>query len=80
MDRGNGRGDRMTNREYMIGLLSNSSFVDDGGASYEAMVYYNINCPYYAGDKRGHCRADGKINRENCFSCKEEWLDSEVDE
>lgn len=71
---------RMTNREYMIGLLSSSDFVDDGRASYEAMVYYNINCPYSAGDERGHCSADGKINRENCFSCKEIWLDSNVDE
>lgn len=80
MDRERRRGDRMTNREYMIGLLSSSGFVDDGSASYEAMVYYNVNCPYCIGDKRGHCSADGKINRENCFSCKEEWLDSEVDE
>ena len=32
----------MTNREYMIGLLSSSGFVDDGGASYEAMVYYDV--------------------------------------
>lgn len=49
---------RMTNREYMIGLLSSSDFVDDGRASYEAMVYYNINCPYSAGDERGHCSVD----------------------
>lgn len=70
----------MTNREYMIGLLSSSGFVDDGGASYEAMVYYDVNCPYCAGDKRGYCSSDGKINRENCYGCKEEWLESEVDE
>ena len=70
----------MTNREYMIGLLSSRGFVDDGGALYETMVHYNVECPYYGGDVRGHCSPDGEINRENCFACKEEWLDSEVDE
>ena len=45
----------MTNREYMINLLLdglesrlNRVSIDDGGASEEAMIYYNINCPYYA--------------------------------
>ena len=70
----------MTNREYMVGLLSSSGVVDDGGASYEAMVYYNVNCPYYTGDRRGYCNDGRKINRENCYGCKQEWLDSEVDE
>lgn len=32
----------MTNKEYMIGLLSDDSFIDDGGASWESMVHYNI--------------------------------------
>lgn len=44
----------MTNREYMIGLLSSRGFVDDGGASYEAMIFYNVECPYYSGDGRGN--------------------------
>lgn len=69
----------MTNREYMIGLLTDDSFIDDGGASYEAMVYYNIDCPYFSGDKRCHCSNKG-IERKVCFECKEEWLESEVDE
>ena len=53
----------MTNREYMINLLLdglesrlNRASIDDDGASEEAMIYYNINCPYYAGDKRAYCR------------------------
>lgn len=71
----------MTNREYMIGLLQNESFIDDGGASYEAMIYYNINCPYFDGDERALCHKEyNDINRETCVNCKEKWLDSEVDE
>lgn len=74
----------MTNREYIIKQLDNPNYFDDGGASYEAMVYYNINCPYVCTDKRAHCYgnhgADMGINRGNCFKCKEEWLDQEVDE
>lgn len=57
----------MTNREYMINLLLdglesrlNRVSIDDGGASEEAMIYYNINCPYYAGDKRAYCRSSGR--------------------
>lgn len=69
----------MTNREYITALLSNSAFVDDGGASYEAMVFYNINCPYFDGNKRAYCH-NGKIDRETCYACKEEWLDLEVEE
>lgn len=69
----------MTNREYMINLLQNDSFVDDGGASYEAMVYYDIACPYFDGDKRAYCH-NNEIKREVCFECKKEWLDLEVDE
>lgn len=69
----------MTNREHMTGLLQDENFVDDNGSSYEAMVYYNINCPYYGGDKRSHCFKKD-IKRKLCFECKEEWLDMEVAE
>ena len=69
----------MTNREYMIALLQDEDFIDNGGISYEAMVYYNIACPYFDGDERAE-RCDGGLNRAECFRCKEEWLDSEVDE
>ena len=69
----------MTNREYMIELLQDASFIDDGGASYESIVYYNVNCPYFDGDDRCKCNTEEE-SREVCFRCKEEWLDSEVDE
>lgn len=78
----------MTNREYMINLLldglewQDKEFervnIDDGGASYEAMVYYNIHCPYVYNDERALC--GNKVDRDTCFRCKEQWLDSEVDE
>ncbi|MBR2556331.1 MAG: hypothetical protein IKE94_15905 [Aeriscardovia sp.] len=77
----------MTNREYMAKQLSDPDWIDDGGASYEAMVYYNIGCPYNCGDKRAHCKGvDGwyglikKPTRETCSECKMEWLEAEVDE
>ena len=79
----------MTNRDYMINLLLdglesrlNRVSIDDGGASEEAMIYYNINCPYYAGDKRAYCRKEGSLvpSREVCVDCKAHWLEQEVDE
>lgn len=79
----------MTNREYMINLLldgleaNGADFkrihIDDGGSREEAMIYYNVNCPYSVGDKRSHCKGC-EHNRERCVECKSEWLDSEVDE
>lgn len=78
----------MTNRAYIICLLldglgneadSKRLSSDDDSASYEAMVYYNIACPYYVGDERCHCN-NYAIQRETCYGCKEEWLNSEVDE
>lgn len=69
----------MTNREYIIQQLSDPNCIDDGGASYEAMVNYHVCCPYTALDERAHCfRKD--INRQRCYRCKEEWLDQEVDQ
>lgn len=71
----------ITNREYIINQLKYPDFLDDGGASYEAMLYYNIKCPYFTGDERCHCKSGKKeITRELCYYCKEEWLDMEVDE
>ena len=79
----------MTNREYIINLLldgleNEADFkrvsIDDGGASYEAMVYYNISCPYYEVDERCHCEKEEAMTREMCYACKEEWLNNEVDE
>lgn len=72
-----------TNRQMIIGLLKDPDcFGEDEGASYEAMVYYNINCPYFEGDKRALCHGDtlAGCNRDQCVECKEKWLNSEVDE
>lgn len=70
----------MTNLEYMIASLTDQ--FDDGGASYEATVHYNVKCPYFEGDERAHCHGKGLDypSRDNCFPCKHEWLNSEVDE
>lgn len=79
----------MTNREYIINLLldglgneADSKHVSsyDDGASYEAMVYYSIACPYYEDDERCHCEREEAISREICYGCKEEWLNSEVEQ
>lgn len=71
----------MTNREYMAKQLSDPDWIDDGGASYLSMVEYNINCPYFTGDERCHCRSMGKEpTRSECGQCKLEWLEAEVDE
>lgn len=72
----------ITNREYMINQLQNEDFLDDGGASYEAMLYYNIACPYFYHDERCHCNniEYDKVTRGICYYCKQEWLDMEVDE
>lgn len=70
----------MTNREYMAHQLSDPDWIDDGGASYESMVYYNIDCPYFCGDERRHCGEDKEPSRKLCSQCKLEWLEAEVDE
>lgn len=83
----------MTNQEYLIAAL-NDEF-DDGGASWEACIHYNIECPYFEGDRRCHCYPDEyrngtwdnvkfkdtkELTRDLCVECKVEWLESEVDE
>lgn len=79
----------MTNRAYIIyllldGLGDEANFKrvssDDDGASYEAMVYYNIACPYYEDDERCLCEKEEAMTREICYRCKEEWLNSEVEQ
>lgn len=44
----------MTNQEYLIAALNDE--IDDGGAAREAVIHYNIACPYTLGDKRALCR------------------------
>lgn len=66
----------MTNREMMIMALQGK--FDDWGAE-EAVIHYNVGCPYFSGDKRCECN-DKEITREVCSECKYKWLDNEVDE
>ena len=46
---------RMTNKEYLIAVLTDDPKVYDF-TDYESEVYYRINCPYYSGDKRARCK------------------------
>ena len=70
----------MTNRELLIGILSDEDFIDDGGATEESVIHYNIDCPYYSWDERCPCKNDEELTREKCVECKRKWLDQEVDE
>lgn len=71
----------MTNREKMIALLTDWSFIDDDGASEEAMINHHIKCPYNANDDRGLCddRVSSVPSEDLCYECKTLWLNSEVD-
>ena len=84
---------KITNAEYMINLLMDFLHgngielhkidIDDGGASEESMIYYNVACPYVDGDERCECKDTGPSeipSREMCSECKYKWLASEVDE
>lgn len=66
-----------TNKDYLIATLTES--IDDGGASYESVVRYNIDCPYiYNSDCLNH-RENNKYDtpeyRDACIRCKTEWLE-----
>ena len=65
----------MTNLENLISVLSGE--VDDGGASFEAAVHYNIACPHYSGMDGLRCE-NREPCREICVECKMEWLETEV--
>lgn len=66
----------MTNREYVINLLSNKDFIDDNRASYESVVLNAIDCPY-TDYEQGLCSFE-ECSDDTCFKCKENWLNSEV--
>lgn len=69
----------MTNQEYLIIALNNE--IDDDGAAREAVIHYNIACPYTLGDKRALCRSHTtRMSRETCVQCKEAWLNAQADE
>lgn len=85
--------EKITNAEYMINLLMDfldengiefhRFSIDDGGASEEAMIYCNVDCPYYASDSRCECNDIGPgetPSRKMCSECKYKWLASEADE
>lgn len=70
-----------TNKDYLIEVLTGS--IDDGGASYEAMAKYDIECPYYGNanclnEHEGN-EYDTEAYREGCVRCKMAWLEREYD-
>ena len=82
---------RPTNREEMIALLLDNSEdkektlkralaldYDDGGSSEEAMINYNIDCPY-CNNKDCMLSENEEPNRETCVECKARWLNKKVD-
>ncbi len=72
---------KATNRDYLIAALTDN--IDDGGASYESVARYNIDCPYhgYADCYNEHFKNEyGSASyREGCIQCKLLWLDREYD-
>lgn len=72
---------KCTNKDYMILELTES--VDDGGAGYESLAEYHINCPYThscdcLNNHEGN-KFDTKEYNQGCVRCKLAWLDREYD-
>ena len=74
-------GEHPTNRDYLVAALADA--IDDGGASYESVAEYNIDCPYpsYSDCLNEHEGNEYKTikYREGCVRCKLAWLDREYD-
>lgn len=69
-----------TNRDYLIAVLADD--IDDGGASYEAVAEYNIECPYWDRDcynEHFNNEYGTAAYREGCVQCKLAWLAREYD-
>ena len=70
-----------TNKDYLIAVLTDS--IDDGGASYESVAEYDIECPYFGNDdclnEHEGNKYDTKEYKEGCVRCKLAWLDREYD-
>lgn len=70
-----------TNKDYVIACLTDS--IDDGGASYESLMKYNIACPYsgIVDCLNHHERNAYGTNEyeEECVRCKTAWLDRQYD-
>ena len=72
---------KATNRDYLIASLAGC--IDDGGASYESVAEYEINCPYICDND---CLNDHEGNKygteeykKGCVRCKLAWLKREYD-
>ena len=72
---------KATNKDYLIAVLTDS--IDDGGASYESVAEYDIDCPYVSS---ADCLNKSEENeygtakyREGCLRCKLAWLEREYD-
>jgi len=72
---------KATNKDYLIAVLTDS--IDDGGASYESVAEYDIDCPYVSS---ADCLNKSEENeygtakyREGCLRCKLAWLEREFD-
>lgn len=71
-----------TNKDYLIEVLTDS--IDDGGASYESMAEYNIDCPYRCfadclNHHEGNWYDTTKEYKNGCIRCKLAWLEREYD-
>ena len=68
-----------TNLDYIIAALTGE--IDDGGASFESVVHYNIDCPHVEGETDLPCDSPNvEPCRDICVPCKIEWLYGEYDE
>lgn len=72
---------KATNKDYLIAVLTDS--IDDGGAAYESVAKYDINCPYFG---YADCLNEHEGNKngseeyvKGCIRCKMAWLDREYD-
>lgn len=73
--------EKPTNKDYLIAALTDN--IDDGGASYESVVRYNVDCPYL---HDSDCLNEHENNEygtkeyyKGCIRCKLTWLDREYD-
>ena len=70
-----------TNKDYVIAALTET--IDDGGASYESVAEYHIDCPYVRNsDCLNHHEDneyDSKEYKQGCVRCKLAWLQREYD-
>ena len=71
---------RMTNKEYLIAVLTDDPRVE--GCDYQSEVYNHIDCPYFCGDEKAKChnKSLDEVTRRLCEECKCEWLEQEVAE